>query len=196
MPRIKNDIGAILNEQMAFDDAVGKMLAMTEGRDDILFVLTSDHGNANPGLNGTGAGYRQTNEHFSRIARIKGSAEWFLQQWGKTKTKSAAEMSKLMEATYGFKPSPRELEAVMDRAAGKKVAVVEQSTLQPGRPSGADCRQRYWSRLDRHLPHLRSDADDLHRTGGRELRRLGEKRFDSRSPARPHVGLGRGTALH
>ena len=117
----KNDTGAILNEQMAFDDAVGKMLAMTKGRDDILFVLTSDHGNANPGLNGTGAGYRQTNEHFSRIARIKGSAEWFLQQWGRTKTKSVAEMSKLMEATYGFKPSPREMEAVMDRTAGKKV---------------------------------------------------------------------------
>ena len=117
----KNDIGAILNEQMAFDDAVGKMLAMTEGRDDILFVLTSDHGNANPGLNGTGASYRQTNEHFSKIARIKRSVEWFLQQWGKTKTKSSAEMSKLMEATYGFKPSPRELEAVMDRTAGKKV---------------------------------------------------------------------------
>jgi len=117
----KNDIGAILNEQLAFDDAVGKMLSMTKGHDDILVVLTSDHGNANPGLNGTGAGYRKTNEHFARIAQIKGSAEWFLQQWGKTKTKSEAQMNQLMKATYGFKPSPQELEAVMDRTAGKKV---------------------------------------------------------------------------
>lgn len=117
----KNDIGAILHEQMAFDDAVAKMLEMTGGRDDVLIVLTSDHGNANPGLNGTGAGYRQTNDHFARIAQIKGSAEWFLQRWGQTQNKSSEEMSKLMEATYGFKPSPGELEAMMDRIAGKKV---------------------------------------------------------------------------
>lgn len=117
----KNDVGAILNEQMAFDDAVAKVLAMTGGRDDILVVLTSDHGNANPGLNGTGAGYRQTNDHFAKIAQIKGSAEFFLQRWKQTQSKSAEKMSQLMEATYGFKPSPQELEALMDRCAGKKV---------------------------------------------------------------------------
>lgn len=117
----KNDIGAILNEQLAFDDAVAKMLAMTAGHDDILIVMTSDHGNANPGLNGTGAGYRQTNDHFAKIAQIKGSAEGFLGKWKRTKNKSSDEMSKLMEATYGFQPSPSELEAMMDRISGKKV---------------------------------------------------------------------------
>lgn len=117
----KNDIGAILNEQMAFDDAVAKVLAMTGGHDDILVVLTSDHGNANPGLNGTGAGYRQTNNHFAKISEIKGSAESFIQRWQQTKGKSAEKMSQLMEATYGFKPSAPELEALMDRCAGKKV---------------------------------------------------------------------------
>ena len=94
---------------------------MTAGRDDILVILTSDHGNANPGLNGTGAGYRLTNDHFAKIAQIKGSAEWFLQRWGQTKARSGEEMSRLMEATYGFKPEPLELEAMMDRTAGKKV---------------------------------------------------------------------------
>lgn len=117
----KNDIGAILHEQMAFDDAVAKVLAMTKGHDDILVILTSDHGNANPGLNGTGAGYRQTNDHFAKIVQIKGSAEFFLQRWNQTQSKSAAKLNQLMEATYGFKPSPQELEALMDRCAGKKV---------------------------------------------------------------------------
>ena len=44
----KNDIGAILHEQMAFDDAVGKMLAMTSGHDDILIIFDAgmDHGNS------------------------------------------------------------------------------------------------------------------------------------------------------
>lgn len=117
----KNDIGGILHEQLAFDDAVAKMLTMVGGRDDILIVLTSDHGNANPGLNGTGAGYRQTNDHFARIAKIKGSAEAVLNRWKKTKNKSNEKMSELMEATYGFKPSAPEIEALMDRTAGKKV---------------------------------------------------------------------------
>lgn len=117
----KNDIGAILHEQMAFDEAVAKVLAMTVERDDILVILTSDHGNANPGLNGTGPGYRDTNDCFSRIARIKGSAEIFLQHWRQTREKSSASMSRLMEETYGFKPSPLELEAVMDRIGGKRV---------------------------------------------------------------------------
>jgi alkaline phosphatase len=117
----KNDIGAILHEQMAFDDAVAKVLAMIKGHENILVILTSDHGNANPGLNGTGAGYRQTNNHFAKIAQIKGSAEFFLQRWNQTQSKSAAKLNQLMEATYGFKPSPQELEALMDRCAGKKV---------------------------------------------------------------------------
>ena len=117
----KNDIGAILNEQMAFDDAVAKVLTMAGGHDDILVVLTSDHGNANPGLNGTGAGYRKTNDHFAKIAQIKGSAEAFLGKWRTTKKKSSKEMSQLMEATYGFKPTDQEVEALMDRFAGKKV---------------------------------------------------------------------------
>lgn len=117
----KNDIGAILREQMAFDDAVAKMVTMTGGYDDILIIMTSDHGNANPGLNGTGAGYRQTNDFFAKIAQVKGSAESFLQRWGQTKKKSEHEMSNLMETTYGFKPNAQELEALMDRIAGKKV---------------------------------------------------------------------------
>ena len=47
-----NDIAGLLGDQLAFDDALAAMLAMIAGRDDILIVVTSDHGNANPGLNG------------------------------------------------------------------------------------------------------------------------------------------------
>ena len=117
----KNDIGAILHEQMAFDDAVAKILSMVGERDDILVILTSDHGNANPGLNGTGGGYRKTNECFSRIANIKGSAEHFMGSWNRTKNKNTDSMIQLMESVYGFKPAPHELEAIMDRLGGKKV---------------------------------------------------------------------------
>ena len=115
----KNDIGAILREQMAFDDAIAKVLAMTQDHEDILVVLTSDHGNANPGLNGTGARYRQTNEHFQKVANIRGSAERFLREWNK-KGKSG-DMIKQIEKFYGFTPSQKEAEALIDRIAGRKV---------------------------------------------------------------------------
>lgn len=114
-----NDIGAILREQMAFDDAIVKVLALTSDHDDILVVLTSDHGNANPGLNGTGAAYRQTNEHFQRVANIKGSAERFLSEWNKAGKQS--DMIQKIEDFYAFTPSHREADAMIDRIAGKKV---------------------------------------------------------------------------
>lgn len=117
----KNDIGAILHEQMAFDDAIAAILTATADRDDILVVLTSDHGNANPGLNGTGARYGQTNKHFERIAKIKGSAEGFLRRWNQSQKKTSEEMKALMEGTYGLEPSPAEVQAMMDRTSGKKV---------------------------------------------------------------------------
>lgn len=116
----KNDIGAILREQMAFDDTIAKVLAMTKEHDDILIVITSDHGNANPGLNGTGARYRQTNEHFAKIANIRGSAERFLRQWNK-KTGKRSDMIKQIEEFYGFTPSGKEADALLDRIAGREV---------------------------------------------------------------------------
>jgi alkaline phosphatase len=52
-----NDIGALLGGQLAFDDALAAVLAAVAGRDGILVVVTSDHGNANPGLSGLGDAY-------------------------------------------------------------------------------------------------------------------------------------------
>ena len=66
-----NDIGGLLFDQLAFDEAVGVVLAFAAGRTDTLVVLTSDHGNANPGLNGIGTSYRDTNACFARLARLR-----------------------------------------------------------------------------------------------------------------------------
>ncbi|HMN95347.1 MAG TPA: alkaline phosphatase [Phycisphaerales bacterium] len=45
-----NDAAALLGDQIAFDDAVGVALAFAAERDDSLVIVTTDHGNANPGL--------------------------------------------------------------------------------------------------------------------------------------------------
>jgi alkaline phosphatase len=68
-----NDAGAMLWDQLAFDDAVAIALAFARSRDDTLVVVTTDHGNANPGLNGMGGAYSGSTECFERLLGAKTS---------------------------------------------------------------------------------------------------------------------------
>lgn len=68
-----NDAAAILWDQLAFDDALGVALDYAARRDDTLIIVTSDHGNANPGLNGMGGEYKDSNACFERLVRAKSS---------------------------------------------------------------------------------------------------------------------------
>ncbi len=76
-----NDIGALLREQLAFDDALAAVWEMTAGHDDILIVVTSDHGNANPGLNGLGSTYSESTKAFQHISGMKASHEKIFHDW-------------------------------------------------------------------------------------------------------------------
>jgi alkaline phosphatase len=73
-----NDIGGLLFDQLAFDDAVGAVVEFATGRDDTLVIVTTDHGNANPGLNGAGGSYGETGVCFDRIAQIRRTNAWAL----------------------------------------------------------------------------------------------------------------------
>ena len=69
-----NDIGALLYDQMAFDDCVKVALDFAEGRDDTLIIITTDHGNANPGL----FYGKKADENFSKIEQFKHTNRWVL----------------------------------------------------------------------------------------------------------------------
>jgi len=71
-----NDAAGILFDQLAFDDAVAVALAFAEGRDDTLVVVTSDHGNANPGL----LSGREVNSKFESLLKFKHSNDWILSE--------------------------------------------------------------------------------------------------------------------
>lgn len=107
-----NDAAALLWDQLAFDAAIAKVLEMTAGRDDILVVVTSDHGNANPGLNGTGKNYTKSNQAFESIKHMTASYETILQTWGKSKGNTAENLSLLIEDKLGFKLKPAELDTL------------------------------------------------------------------------------------
>lgn len=69
-----NDIGGLLYDQVAFDEAVGIAMDFAEKDQETLLVITTDHGNANPGLF-YGA---KANENFDIIQNFKKSNSWVL----------------------------------------------------------------------------------------------------------------------
>lgn len=75
-----NDVAGLIFDQIAFDDAIGEVLDFVDGRDDTLVIITSDHGNANPGLNGTGSGYADSNVMFDSIAGFTHTNNWILSE--------------------------------------------------------------------------------------------------------------------
>ncbi len=97
-----NDIGALLGEQLAFDDALAAVMVLIGKRDDILLVVTSDHGNANPGLNGMGNGYAESTQRFARITNMKASHERLFAEWAKTKGGTTDQLTQLIKQHLDF----------------------------------------------------------------------------------------------
>lgn len=69
-----NDVAALLYDQIAFDNAVGVALEFARNDGNTLVIVTTDHGNANPG---TIYG-KNVNENFDRIQHFKQSNSWVL----------------------------------------------------------------------------------------------------------------------
>lgn len=97
-----NDIAGLLWDQLAFDDALAKVLELIAGRDDILVIVTSDHGNANPGLNGTGKEYTDSNKAFASIAQMTCSYEKLFEDWGRSPENTAEKLTAIVYDKLGF----------------------------------------------------------------------------------------------
>ena len=69
-----NDAAALIYDQIAFDEAVAAAIAFAESRDDTLVVITTDHGNSNPGLIKSS----NVNQKFDLMQTAKNSNEWVL----------------------------------------------------------------------------------------------------------------------
>ncbi len=69
-----NDTVALLNDQLAFDDAIGVALRFALEDENTLVVITTDHGNSNPGL----LYGKSATENFKKVWTSKHSNEWIL----------------------------------------------------------------------------------------------------------------------
>ncbi len=75
-----NDAAGLVYDQIAFDDAARVVMDYTENRDDTLVILTTDHGNSNPGLSGMGDGYGDSPESLETLFDYKHSFEWIYEE--------------------------------------------------------------------------------------------------------------------
>ncbi|MEO8615550.1 MAG: alkaline phosphatase [Luteolibacter sp.] len=126
-----NDIGGLLGDQLAFDDAIARVLALIGKRDDILLVVTSDHGNSNPGLNGMGGSYSESNKAFASITRFKASHERILGEWNARNGSSAAEVTALIQKHLGFALKPQEADALLEIVAKHPVIEWNEQLSKP-----------------------------------------------------------------
>ncbi|MBP7949204.1 MAG: alkaline phosphatase [Verrucomicrobiales bacterium] len=116
-----NDIAGLLGEQLAFDDAIAAVQKRLEGRDDVLVVVTSDHGNSNPGLNGTGVSYMESTPRFQRITRAKASHERIFSEWLKLKSSDPAQLTAHIASYLDIKLKADEADALLKILARQNV---------------------------------------------------------------------------
>ncbi|MGM0635368.1 MAG: alkaline phosphatase [Bacteroidota bacterium] len=70
-----NDAGAMLYDQIDFDEAVKTAIDFAEKDGETLVIITTDHGNANPGI----LYGKNADENFDRLQHFKQSNDWILQ---------------------------------------------------------------------------------------------------------------------
>lgn len=115
-----NDAGSLVNEQLAFDDAVGAVLEFLEGRDDTLLVITTDHGNANPGI----SVYEEASYHgLDHLLRVTRSFDWIIEQLGGgTLDERMDKLPAAVEQATSVRLKPTELDLMHRILKGERVA--------------------------------------------------------------------------
>lgn len=71
-----NDLGGLIFDQLAFDEAIAKVIEFAEKDGETLVIITTDHGNGNPGLFYAD----EADKKFDSLQRFKHSNAWLLPQ--------------------------------------------------------------------------------------------------------------------
>ncbi|MFQ3610953.1 MAG: alkaline phosphatase [Fimbriimonadales bacterium] len=112
-----NDASAILWDQLAFDDAVVVVHEFVSRRDDTLVIITSDHGNSNPGLNGMGGEYEASNKALELVVQSKCSYE--LLPTHLSKATSADDVHEILKNQIGIEVTKEEAGVLASAARGQ-----------------------------------------------------------------------------
>ena len=102
-------IGAF-RDQIAFDEAVESCLEYQKQHPETLIIITTDHGNGNPGLNGSGPGYSESPVLFAHLKEATASFSVMLDRMGKTPTTD--QIRKVIAESTGYKVPASKVEAL------------------------------------------------------------------------------------
>ncbi len=114
-----NDAAGMIYDQIMFDDAIGTVLEFAGNRDDTLVIITTDHGNANPGLNGAGSGYLESNWRFDKLGDFRHTNNWIIPQLDKNS--SVSHIRELVEYATRIEIRREEAEVLKKSLAGNYV---------------------------------------------------------------------------
>jgi alkaline phosphatase len=117
------DAAGAMREMISFDQAVEVCLSYQKENPDTLLLLTSDHGNGNPGLNGAGSGYRDSSRLLGNIPKVKQSIGEIAKRLKAAKTPD--EMVKELFEVTGYKATPARMEMLRPFIDGKGVALYD-----------------------------------------------------------------------
>lgn len=102
-----NDAGALLYDQLAFDEAIKVAVDFAARDKETLVIITTDHGNANPGL----FYGDKADRHFDTLQHFKHTNEWVLN--GVDRNTSATQLIARIEAAQGIVITREEANAVL-----------------------------------------------------------------------------------
>ena len=102
-----NDVGALLYDQVAFDEAVKVAIDFAEKDKETLVIITTDHGNANPGV----IYGKDANTNFDSIQKYTHTNEWLLNEIKPNFT--VAQVRELVEAANGKTISEEDAKTVL-----------------------------------------------------------------------------------
>lgn len=115
-----NDSPGAIFDQLAFDDAVGVALAYREVHPETVIIVTTDHGNANPGWNGHGKNYSNSDE-FNRLADARSSYQSLYNSLNKGMADEAIR-NRVREAT-GIELEPRDVQNLRGVLEGERTGL-------------------------------------------------------------------------
>lgn len=106
-----NDLGGLLHDQIAFDDAIGVVALFAENRNDTLVIITTDHGNANPGFSSS------PNENFDKVYEFNHSNSWI--HSGISGDSTVSQVRERIEEATGIGVTRKEAEAYIQALNGE-----------------------------------------------------------------------------
>ncbi len=112
-----NDIGGMLHDQIAFEDAVKVAVEFALADGETLVVITTDHATGGLSLNGAGSEYFDSNAGLESLSGIKSSFEALVPQFGLKPT--AKQVAELVESKLGYRLSGIEAVEIAETWAGR-----------------------------------------------------------------------------